>query len=139
MCWALFLAVPGFELPPITRTDEDDLFGAWRTPNESVHAIGEDYASWMVGDARHCSCARVSRDSQTDRFTLDDRAAVFIADTADLAGHVLVALNWMSGNPEDVELGPDIQSSVSAATLKNKHRPMFSIKSFIWVEGQHEP
>ncbi len=138
MCWGIYLGLPGSKRASVETSDAEDTFAIWPVSNAWMQlALGHDYSCWMLGDARHCSCGRVRKESKdAEVVEIDFRAASLIAKAADGAGHVVFLVHYASGNFNDEEIAFEIGTGRSSEQLRTARSGKIPVDSYVWVAGR---
>ena len=141
MCWGIYLAIPNGMQPPqlldnVSNADNTPI-DSWRVENPWVPlAIGDGYSCWIVGHAGYCSCGCVSSGSNQLTATLSWDARQYIADLADAAGLIGIAIHWTSGAYASEKLSFDIADSIFSDRLRAASGDHYSTDVFYWIQGR---
>ena len=141
MCWAIYLAVPTErqDIGPSGHqsSDDDAPLHAWPVDNPWIPlTFGDQYRGWLVGHGRHCSCGCVTPSTAGDTTKLALDAACYIADIADSAGPVGLAIHSCTGAYEDEELPFEITKSLFSEELRGRSTEPFQTNTFYWIQGR---
>lgn len=139
MCWGIYLAVPAGTSPlgkAHYNPDPDDAqLAPWIAENPWIPLVfGDEYECWMLGQGQHCSCGCVSSRSDSS-VGLSSMARTYIADLADKAGQLGLAIHWTSGDFREEELPFEITDAMVASVLRSESKRELTSETFYWIQG----